>query len=588
MISFRLLLIFLLVGSSLPVSAQAGVVPDDLAEILVAPLSEPSYQDLLTFLDTASVENSVRLLWLHEVIDRVDRGSQTEYQARCRQLLASYLIDEGEYGEATQWLLEGLRIAEANGHLLVEGLCYNGLGIIDYVRLRLEEASRYWSLAIQKIEQAGMIDRYPSLLSNLGSTYYSLNQLDSALFFHHRALQLAEKLHNPVDMAMALNNLGNVYHKMADYEEAGTLFARALTLQTEIGDTVEIVRVLNNLGVNFEDQEKSEQALDIYRHALEVALKGGDFGVVAFTYENLANAYASQGNYPEAYQNLLGYVIAHDSAFAEEQELIISRLRTQYETEKKEQEIVLLNQQKALDSARITRQRILLIGSLLLITLMGMLIWSVVRARTRLRQLLLNILPAAIVDELNRTGITRARRHEQVSVLFADFVGFTTISQSISPEKLVGLLNQYFSAFDDIAERHVIEKIKTIGDAYMCASGLTAGKDDPVVSLVQAGQEMIRYARTRAAESGEPHFQLRVGIHTGPVVAGVVGKKKFAYDIWGDTVNTAARMEQHGSPDEISISEETYRHLKDRFDCIPKGEMKVKGKGMMPVYAIRV
>ena len=591
MLYIRLILVsFLLTGIN-KMEGQSERLPSEI-ELLInnKPFDADSYQDLLTILDTASISDPLRLDWIQMIIRRFDEGNQTEYQARCRQLLGSYLIDEGEYGEATKFLLEGLRIAEEYGHTLVEGLCHNGLAIMDYYRQQFEKAGYHWNKAVQKLDEAGFIDQYPGVLSNLGSNYHLLNMLDSAIFFHQRALELAEKSGQSAVIADALNNIGNVYYEQGNYGNSRKSFEQALDIQTQLGNQVERVRTMNNIGATYEIEGQTEQALNNYREALILALETGNYRVIAFTFENLSNIYAEMGQFREAYESRVNYVNYHDSAFAEEQEMIISNLRAQYEAEKREQEIALLTRDRALSLARNTRQQILLIGSALLLTLMGILIWSISRGRRKLRELLLNILPVNIVDELNKTGITKARRHNDVSVLFADFINFTEISEPIPPEQLVRLLNQYFSAFDDIVERFKIEKIKTIGDNYMCAAGLTQAPDNgqPLVTLINAAREMIKYTRTQSSNADIPDFQLRTGIHTGPVVAGVVGKKKFAYDIWGYTVNTAARMEQNGTPDEITISEKTYDQIKNIFNCIPRGPVKIKGKGMMHVYGIEV
>ena len=591
MLYIRLILVsFLLTGIN-KMEGQSERLPSEI-ELLInnKPFDADSYQDLLTILDTASISDPLRLDWIQMIIRRFDEGNQTEYQARSRQLLGSYLIDEGEYGEATKFLLEGLRIAEEYGHTLVEGLCHNGLAIMDYYRQQFEKAGYHWNKTVQKLDEAGFIDQYPGVLSNLGSNYHLLNMLDSAIFFHQRALELAEKSGQSAVIADALNNIGNVYYEQGNYGNSRKSFEQALDIQTQLGNQVERVRTMNNIGATYEIERQTEQALNNYREALILALETGNYQVIAFTFENLSNIYAEMGQFREAYESRVNYVNYHDSAFAEEQEMIISNLRAQYEAEKREQEIALLTRDRALSLARNTRQQILLIGSALLLTLMGILIWSISRGRRKLRELLLNILPVNIVDELNKTGITKARRHNNVSVLFADFINFTEISEPIPPEQLVRLLNQYFSAFDDIVERFKIEKIKTIGDNYMCAAGLTQAPDNgqPLVTLINAAREMIKYTRTQSSNADIPDFQLRTGIHTGPVVAGVVGKKKFAYDIWGYTVNTAARMEQNGTPDEITISEKTYDQIKNIFNCIPRGPVKIKGKGMMHVYGIEV
>jgi adenylate cyclase len=202
--------------------------------------------------------------------------------------------------------------------------------------------------------------------------------------------------------------------------------------------------------------------------------------------------------------------------------------------------------------------------------------------------LLLNILPPAIAQELKANGKAKAQRYEKASVLFADFKNFTLISESLSPEQLVSELDTHFKAFDFIVAQYKLEKIKTIGDAYMCASGLSDKNTSPS-NIVKAALEMQQFLNEMKAEKiakGEPYFEARIGIHTGPVVAGVVGVKKFAYDIWGDTVNIAARMQEACEPNYINISEATFQEVRYVYQCHFRGHIPAKNKGNIAMYYV--
>jgi adenylate cyclase len=204
-------------------------------------------------------------------------------------------------------------------------------------------------------------------------------------------------------------------------------------------------------------------------------------------------------------------------------------------------------------------------------------------------ELLLNILPQDVVDELKSQGKTNARSYQMASVLFADIQDFTKISGTLSPEELVSSLDSYFEAFDKIIEGSKVEKIKTIGDAYVCVGGVpVANENNPeeVVRLGLAFQKAVLKLKEEREKTGKQCFDVRIGIHTGPLVAGVVGIKKFAYDIWGDTVNMAARMQQHGEPYQINISQDTYDIIKHKFTCIYRGKVDIKGKGEIDMYFV--
>ena len=216
---------------------------------------------------------------------------------------------------------------------------------------------------------------------------------------------------------------------------------------------------------------------------------------------------------------------------------------------------------------------------------------KIAREKDRSDSLLLNILPEEIAHELKEKGSAEARNFENVSILFTDFEKFTQTSEKLTASQLVDEINTCFRAFDHIVDKYDLEKIKTIGDAYMAAGGLLIPKTDSVRNTVLAALEMQRFILSRSAEQKSknlPSFSMRVGIHTGPVVAGIVGVKKFQYDIWGDTVNTASRMESHGEVGKVNISEDTYQLIKSDpdFSFESRGKMEVKGKGETEMWFV--
>ncbi len=209
--------------------------------------------------------------------------------------------------------------------------------------------------------------------------------------------------------------------------------------------------------------------------------------------------------------------------------------------------------------------------------------------RAKSESLLRNILPEDTVAELKQTGKSTSRKYEMVSVIFTDFVNFTKIAEHLSPEELIEELNTCFLGFDKIIERNHLEKIKTIGDSYMCVGGLPLANESNPKDAVKAAIEMMdfmeNYNQKRALKKLKP-IEMRLGIHTGEAIAGVVGSKKFAYDVWGDTVNTASRMESAGEPGRVNISETTYLRVKNEFNCTFRGKIKAKNKGEMGMYFV--
>ena len=207
------------------------------------------------------------------------------------------------------------------------------------------------------------------------------------------------------------------------------------------------------------------------------------------------------------------------------------------------------------------------------------------RAHQRSEELLLNILPPTIAGRLKNSGGTIADGFADVTVLFADIVGFTTLSAELPPERIVALLNELFSRFDDLAGQFKLEKIKTIGDCYMIAGGLPEPRTDHAEAVAGMALAMLEVVREFGAKSGT-ELAVRIGIHTGPVVAGVIGKRKFIYDLWGDTVNTASRMESHGMPNAIQLSDATHRALVGKYQMRERGTIEVKGKGAMRTWLL--
>jgi class 3 adenylate cyclase len=274
-------------------------------------------------------------------------------------------------------------------------------------------------------------------------------------------------------------------------------------------------------------------------------------------------------------------------------------------------QIKILEQEKALKAAEAEQVRTvrnaLLVGAGLLLAL-ALLLWRLIAnkqranrelaqknaqldlARQRSDELLLNILPGELVDELKVKGITRTRHHDEVTIMFTDFRDFTKISEQLSPVDLVQEIDYCFRHFDYIIGKYPsLEKIKTVGDAYLCAGGLPTAHPNHAYEMVAAALEIrdfIGELEKQRAREGKVGFQIRIGIHTGPVIAGVVGATKFAYDIWGDTVNTASRLESASEPGQVNISGATYERVHHQFYCRHRGEIATKNKAEMSMYFV--
>jgi class 3 adenylate cyclase len=312
--------------------------------------------------------------------------------------------------------------------------------------------------------------------------------------------------------------------------------------------------------------------------------------------------YQKAGNLGKSLKYYKDHITYRDSVTNIKSVQQMADLRTNYEVSQKQIEVDLLEKDSEIQKLKEKRQKNIIYATVISLFLIFLLALGLYRRykfikktnriieeeRNRSDSLLLNILPEETAHELKQSGKVRAKRFESVTVLFTDFEGFTQYAEKLSPEKLVESVDFYFSKFDAIIEKYGLEKIKTVGDAYMCAGGLPFPTSDHANKMVLAAFEIAEFVTEskRWNTLNQTRFEIRIGISTGPVVAGVVGTKKFAYDIWGDTVNIASRMESNSVPGKINISESTYDIIKGSFECEYRGEIEVKNKGMMKMYFV--
>lgn len=343
------------------------------------------------------------------------------------------------------------------------------------------------------------------------------------------------------------------------------------------------------------EKEEHKTAITYVKRSLSLATQYGLKEQLADANEKLASLYEIEGEMGLSYKHYKDHITYRDSLLNVETVQQLADQRTDFEVSQKQIEVDLLDQRRK-------NQRNIAIGTGIGLFLIGLLAIGLFRRNTFIRKtkqiiederdrsdnLLLNILPEETAAELKANGTVRAKKYDAVTVLFTDFKGFTSYSEKLSPEALVETIGYYFSKFDAIMEKYGLEKIKTIGDAYMCAGGLYYNKEDHAHRMVSAAFEIASFVEETKKDvtASEKTFDIRIGINTGPVVAGVVGTKKFAYDIWGDAVNVASRMESTSEPGRINISENTFELIKEDADCEYRGEIAVKNRGMMKMYFV--
>jgi adenylate cyclase len=457
------------------------------------------------------------------------------------------------------------------------------------------------------------------LLTNRAIAIAKGGDLPGALLAFKEVLRTARtegRLDHEVD---ALDHIGAVFSMLSQkgrapaYLDSARAYAiKVLQIHRTQGDRQGMMLQYSNLATMAHDRRHFRRALAYLDSTAALADQLKVLEQRIEVADGRRSSYQALGRMDSAYKYLAIHAALKDSLLDQERTKAIAAMQEKYDREKKAREITELKVVQVvgeLQQARLRRTRNIYLYSGLVVVMVAGGLWSrlryVHRSRAAIQQekeisdgLLHNILPEEVADELRAKGFAETREFAQATILFTDFKGFTQLSERLTAAELVAEIDHCFKAFDAIMEKYRIEKIKTIGDAYMAAGGLPDPAHGSPVDVVRAALEMQAFMAAYKAQreaAGQLFFQMRVGIHTGPVIAGIVGLKKFAYDIWGDTVNTASRMESHGQVGQVNISESTYALIKDAlaplnvgpaFTFTPRGKVKVKGKGEMAMYFV--
>lgn len=517
--------------------------------------------------------------------------------------LGAVNFNEGDDEKAIQYYLESLKVSEEIGDKLRIATALVNIGAVYFNKPATHgRALEYYLKALPLSEELGDHDAIGTSAVNTGEIYLTRGDDTSALFYFEKALDAYRKSENG-NVPYALNNIGKVYAKRKNFAKAIDYQQQAYELARKLNAKLEMSQSSIGLAETYKQQGDYRSSIAAYHRAKDIAKEIGANYELKFAYEGLAGLYRKVSDFENAYQYQTLYSAIKDTLYNAEMDKRLQALTLSFDLEKKQGEVDLLTKDKALQELDIQRQKAIrnatsVTGLLLLLLAIGLFNrYRFVRKtkkiiedeKERSEKLLLNILPYETAEELKEKGSATPKQYEMVSVLFTDFKGFTTIAEKLTPEQLVAELDQCFLEFDRIIDRHNLEKIKTIGDAYMCAGGIPVANTTNPVDVVKAGIEIKAYMDRMKAERearGEDYWELRIGIHTGRVIAGVVGKNKFAYDIWGDAVNTASRMESSGEPGKVNISGETYNLVKDQFSCTYRGKIKAKNKGDIDMYFV--
>ncbi|MBL4587555.1 MAG: tetratricopeptide repeat protein [Flavobacteriales bacterium] len=546
---------------------------------------------------------------------------------------------QGNYPKALNYYMQGLKINEEIGNKEGSAIAIGNIGSIYLSQGNYPKALDYYQRSLKIKEKIGDRRATANAIGNIGSVYGNQENYIKALEYFHRSLKIYEEFGNKKGIAATLNNIGSMYQSQEDYPKAPDYYQRSLKIKEEIGDIHATTNALLNIGVIYKNQGDYPKAIDYYQRSLKISQEIGDKKGSAGSMYNIGLVYQDQGDYHKALSyckeslviskdvgalvtekdacqclyetykamgngnEALVYheqlTVLNDSLFNEENTKKLTQLAMQYDFDKKEA-VTLAEQEKkdAIALQELKRQKLVrngFMGGFAVVLLFAGVFFiqrnRIGKEKERSEELLLNILPTEVAEELKNKGHSDAQLIDQVTVLFTDFKGFTAMSEQLTPKELVQDLHECFSEFDRICEKYGIEKIKTIGDAYMAAGGLPSPNSTHPQDVVKAALEMaqvVEQDKAKKIANNQLFFEMRVGIHTGSVVAGIVGVKKFAYDIWGDTVNTASRMESSGEVGKVNISQATYTLLKDdaAFSFTSRGKVEAKGKGEMEMYFV--
>ncbi len=487
--------------------------------------------------------------------------------------------------------------------------------------------------------------------NTLGANFHMQDEFEKASDYYKNSIDLYFTLDKKAEIARAYNNIGVLWNDRKDPYTALHYHRKSLDLWSSMEEYSWVRVTKMHIGAAHKQLNNLDSAKIYLTQTLEGFQAGKEFQTLAMVYAELGQIALAEGNNTtalnwcqkglnlasevrvtnsqlsnckclyQAYENLQQprqalayykrYAAYQDSTFNKEKAKEMTRIEMGHEFERQqiadsvrrsqEQLVLDLQHQEEIANERADRNIALGVGLGILLLAGGL--WSrlqyvrkaqrtIKKERDRSDNLLLNILPAEIASELKADGRARAKRFEEATILFTDFRGFTATAAQMPADELVEEINACFTAFDKICEKYQVEKIKTIGDAYMAAGGIPIPDPQATLAVVKAALDMQEFMESRARErtaKNLPAFHMRAGMHVGPIVAGVVGVKKFQYDIWGDTVNTASRMESCGQVGKVNISRKTYEHLEDNPDLQFefRGLIAAKGKGEVEMWFVQ-
>ncbi len=541
-----------------------------------------------------------------EIATRADAASK---ESDVRHFVSQAYFMQGNNLKAIEEVKRAIEIREELQETLKLAASLNSLGIFLDTIGDYSGALEAYFASLRAKEELNDKKGIANTLINIGSVYCRLNNTERELKMYERSLKIANEIGDTKTISYNHLNLGLLYTRTGDYDLALKYLDNIEDVLTGFGDMTNAKKAVLSQGNIYKKRGEYARAIESFSHFLKISERAGDVNAVAVSLLNIAEVklltneleeakelaeradrislensikechkdalhvfseyYERKGKYKEALDIYKTYVEAKDDMLNIHNLKLLEELHLKYDLDKNEKEAEIhqlknVELKQALD--------------------------GLVAEKERSDSLLRNILPDEIAEELKVSGTSKARYFDQVTIMFIDIKNFTIISQRLSPQDLVNEIDFLFRKFDQICNMFGLEKIKTIGDAYMCAGGIPIPDTSNAENVADAALLILEFMDELKEDrdmSSKPFFEIRIGVNTGPVVAGIVGSSKFAYDIWGDAVNTAARMEQTSEVGQINISGNTYELLKDKFNCTYRGKVNAKNKGEIDMYFLK-
>jgi class 3 adenylate cyclase/tetratricopeptide (TPR) repeat protein len=537
--------------------------------------------------------------------------------------IASIKFEQGYFKDALDYYLYSLKLREEIKDEQGILTCLNNIGSVYTTQAEDDKqaskeihkkALEYYTKASALAKKLGNKSSEATILQNIADIQTKEKDFNNALLNHLQALKIRENIQDIQRLALSYYSVGKVYAQQKQYNLALENYQKGLEIAQKLGDKLTEAKIHIYIAETYYEQENIDKGLTHAQEGLAKAEKTGSLVDVMEAKFILSKLYDAKGDFKLAYQFRVRHQELRDSLFNEQNSKILNKLQTKlHEAKDRENQLKIAEQQRQ-------NQRNIIYASvigLFLVTVAFLLYrgqqkqkknnsilqiknkeiekiskevmlqsLETEEERKKSEKLLLNILPAEVAQELKETGKTQVRYFKSITVLFADVKGFSALATKVSPQELIAELDATFSKMDEISQKYNLERIKTIGDCYMACGGLPNTNQTHPFEVVLAALEIQHWMEAERQRRQGNFWQVRLGMHTGEAVAGVIGKTKFAYDVWGNTVNLASRMESGGEVGKINVTEDTYELVKDFFIGEYREEIEAKNIGKVKAYFI--